>query len=148
MKIYLLEKARWNTEHRENSEDGVWISIPFLLFYGCFWRMKRILESGYKDTVCYRKLKGEPDSSDSPKYAPQRRTAIHIYSIQDLNKKCKIFHREMNFFNWVILVWLSVWIIFSDLPPAYIWQCKRGFPPGCTWLPDPLSIFPIKLLCS
>ena len=55
--------------------------------------MKRILESGYKDTVCYRKLKGEPDASDSPKYAPQRRTAIHIYSIQDLNKKCKIFHR-------------------------------------------------------
>ena len=115
MKIYLLEKARWNTEHRENSEDGVWISIPFLLFYGCFWRMKRILESGYKDTVCYRKLKGEPDSSDSPKYAPQRRTAIHIYSIQDLNKKCKIFHREMNFFNWVILVWLSVWIILLKI---------------------------------
>lgn len=59
--------------------------------------MKRILERGYRNAVRYSKLKGESDASDSPKYAPQTRTAIHVYTIQDLDKKCKIFHRKMNF---------------------------------------------------
>lgn len=60
-------------------------------------------------------LKREPDASDSLKYAPQRRTAIHIYSIQERRKKCKDFYDLTKFFNLVSLALLSVWIIWLKI---------------------------------
>lgn len=91
-------KSKGKIVKKENSEDRG-ISILSSLFFGYFCGMKRILERNHKNTRYYSKLKGESDASDSPKYAPQRRTAIHIYSIQELDKKCKVFYVETNFFN-------------------------------------------------
>lgn len=58
------------------------------------------------------KIKRGPDASDPLKYAPQRHTAIHIYTILQTLRKSKNYLFIINFLSAVILALLSVWIIW------------------------------------
>lgn len=59
-----------------------------------------------------KKIKRGPDASDPLKYAPQRHTAIHTYTILQTLRKSKNYLLIINFLSAVILALLSVWIIW------------------------------------